>query len=99
MFKDKKIVVIMPAYNAAQTLQQTYNEVMNQGVVDEVIIVDDASRDETVDIAKSLPDRQFTSILKIKDMVPTKKPAISSPCNETQISLLWSIPIINTLPS
>ena len=56
MFKDKKIVVIMPAYNAAQTLQQTYNEVMNQGVVDEVIIVDDASRDETVDIAKSLPN-------------------------------------------
>jgi glycosyltransferase involved in cell wall biosynthesis len=54
MFKDKKVVVVMPAYNAAQTLQQTYNEVMSQGVVDEVIIVDDASRDETASIAKSL---------------------------------------------
>lgn len=56
MFKDKKVVVVMPAYNAAQTLQQTYDEVMSQGVVDEVIIVDDASRDETVNIAKSLPN-------------------------------------------
>jgi glycosyltransferase involved in cell wall biosynthesis len=56
MFGNKKVVVVMPAYNAAQTLQQTYNEVMNQGVVDEVIIVDDASRDETVNIAKSLPN-------------------------------------------
>jgi glycosyltransferase involved in cell wall biosynthesis len=56
MFGNKKVVVVMPAYNAAQTLQQTYNKVMNQGVVDEVIIVDDASRDETVNIAKSLPN-------------------------------------------
>jgi glycosyltransferase involved in cell wall biosynthesis len=56
MFGNKKVVIVMPAYNAAQTLQQTYDEVMNQGVVDEVIIVDDASRDETVDIAKSLPN-------------------------------------------
>ncbi len=55
MFKDKKVVVVMPAYNAAQTLQQTYDEVVNQGVVDEVIIVDDASHDETVNIARSLP--------------------------------------------
>lgn len=45
----------MPAYNAAQTLRQTYDEVMNQGVVDEVIVVDDASHDETANIAKSLP--------------------------------------------
>ncbi|MDD5063178.1 MAG: glycosyltransferase family 2 protein [Phycisphaerae bacterium] len=56
MFKDKKVIVVMPAYNAAQTLQQTYNEVMSQGVVDEVIVVDDASHDETADIAKSLPN-------------------------------------------
>jgi glycosyltransferase involved in cell wall biosynthesis len=56
MFKNKKVIVVMPAYNAAQTLQQTYGEVMNQGIVDEVIVVDDASRDETVVIAKSLPN-------------------------------------------
>ena len=45
----------MPAYNAAQTLQKTYNEVMEQDVVDLVIVVDDGSRDETVAIAKTLP--------------------------------------------
>jgi glycosyltransferase involved in cell wall biosynthesis len=56
MFKDKKVVVVMPAYNAAQTLRQTYDEVMGQGIVDEVIIVDDASYDETVSIARSLPN-------------------------------------------
>lgn len=52
---DKKIVVVMPAYNAARTLKQTYDEVMAQGVVDLVILVDDASGDDTVAIAASLP--------------------------------------------
>jgi len=55
MFKDKKVVVVMPAYNAASTLNMTYREVMAQGVVDEVVVVDDASHDETLKIAKSLP--------------------------------------------
>lgn len=45
----------MPAYNAAQTLRATYDEVMEQGVVDHVIVVDDASSDETAAIAESLP--------------------------------------------
>ncbi|MGC3988813.1 MAG: glycosyltransferase family 2 protein [Chthoniobacteraceae bacterium] len=56
MFNGKKIVVVMPAYNAARTLRQTYAEVMAQGIVDRVIIVDDASRDETVSLAHTLPD-------------------------------------------
>ena len=56
MVRDKKVVVVMPAYNAAKTLVQTYNEVMEQGVVDTVIVVDDASRDETSAIAKTLPN-------------------------------------------
>jgi len=55
MFKDKKVVVIMPAYNAAATLRRTYDEVMSQGVVDSVVVVDDASSDQTVEIAKGLP--------------------------------------------
>jgi len=55
MFRDKKVIVVMPAYNAAQTLQQTYNEVMDQGIVDLIILVDDASRDDTAAIAKTLP--------------------------------------------
>ena len=55
MYRDKKVVVVMPAYNAAQTLRTTYDEVMDQGVVDEVIVVDDASSDETTGVARSLP--------------------------------------------
>jgi glycosyltransferase involved in cell wall biosynthesis len=55
MFKGKKVVVIMPAYNAARTLQKTYDEVLEQGVVDDVIVVDDASQDATVSIARALP--------------------------------------------
>jgi len=55
MFKDKKVVVIMPAYNAAQTLRQTHDEAMAQDIVDLVIVVDDASEDETAAIAAKLP--------------------------------------------
>src|ERR1051326_1633473 len=54
MYRDKKIVVVMPAYNAAKTLRQTYAEVKDQGIVDTIILVDDKSRDETVSVAKSL---------------------------------------------
>ncbi len=55
MHLGRKIVVVMPAYNAARTLQRTYDEVMAQEVVDEVIVVDDGSRDETVGLARRLP--------------------------------------------
>ena len=54
MLSSQKIVVVMPAYNAARTLRQTYDEVMSQGIVDLVIVVDDASQDETVAIARTL---------------------------------------------
>jgi glycosyltransferase involved in cell wall biosynthesis len=56
MYADKKVVVVMPAYNAARTLLQTHAEVMAQGVVDLVIVVDDASRDQTTSLAHTLPD-------------------------------------------
>jgi glycosyltransferase involved in cell wall biosynthesis len=55
MFKDKKVVVVMPAYNAESTLERTHAEVMDQGVVDEVVLVDDASTDRTTAIAETLP--------------------------------------------
>ena len=55
MLHGKKIVVVMPAYNAERTLRQTYDEVMAQGMVDEVIVVDDSSHDDTVAIARTLP--------------------------------------------
>ena len=54
MLNGAKVTVIMPAYNAARTLQRTYDEVMEQGIVDLVIVVDDASHDETVAIARTL---------------------------------------------
>ena len=56
MFKDKKVIVVMPAYNAAKTLRRTYDEVMAQQIVDLIILVDDGSMDKTVIIAKSLPN-------------------------------------------
>jgi glycosyltransferase involved in cell wall biosynthesis len=54
MFNNHRIVVVMPAYNAARTLRQTYDEVMAQRIVDLVIVVDDASRDDTVAVARQL---------------------------------------------
>ena len=46
----------MPAYNAARTLRRTYDEVMAQEIVDQVIVVDDKSSDETISIARQLPN-------------------------------------------
>jgi glycosyltransferase involved in cell wall biosynthesis len=54
MYLNQKVVVVMPAYNAAKTLRQTYDEVCAQGVVDKIILVDDRSRDDTVVVAQSL---------------------------------------------
>ena len=53
MFHGKKIVVVMPAYNAAKTLERTYQEIPLD-LVDEVVVTDDASHDETVTEAKRL---------------------------------------------
>lgn len=53
MFHGKKIVVVMPAYNAARTLEQTWREIPLD-LVDEVLVTDDASQDETAEVAKSL---------------------------------------------
>lgn len=55
MYKDKKVIVVMPAYNAAQTLRRTYAEAMDQEIVDLIIVVDDGSHDETAAIARALP--------------------------------------------
>src|SRR5512133_1355101 len=53
MSKTPKVVVVMPAYNAARTLERTYND-LPKTVVDHVILVDDVSQDETVEIAQRL---------------------------------------------
>ncbi len=59
MLQGKKIVVVMPAYNAARTLEQTYREIPRD-VVDEVILVDDASSDSTIIKARELGIRAIS---------------------------------------
>ena len=53
MYKDKRVIVVMPAYNAAATLKKTIDEIPSD-LVDEVILCDDASKDNTVNKAKEL---------------------------------------------
>lgn len=50
---NKKVIAVMPAYNAAKTLEKTVRDIP-AGVIDEIILVDDGSRDETVKLAKKL---------------------------------------------
>ncbi|MFH1049960.1 MAG: glycosyltransferase family 2 protein [bacterium] len=58
MIDDKRIVVVLPAYNAGRTVEQTYGEIPFD-IVDEVVLVDDASHDDTVEVAKSLGIRHI----------------------------------------
>jgi glycosyltransferase involved in cell wall biosynthesis len=59
LLNGKKIIVVMPAYNAAKTLQQTYEEIPHD-VVDEILLVDDRSSDDTVNLARNM---QMTTFL------------------------------------
>lgn len=58
MLNGKKIVVVMPAYNAEKTLQRTYDEIPKD-IVDDIILIDDRSADRTVEVAKSLGLKVF----------------------------------------
>jgi len=53
MINGKKLIVVMPAYNAEQTLMQTYNDLPHE-IVDEIILVDDFSKDHTIEVARRL---------------------------------------------
>ena len=53
MLEGEKVIVVMPAYNAAETLEKTYNDLPRE-IVDEIILVDDVSQDVTVEIARRL---------------------------------------------
>lgn len=64
MINNKKVVVIMPAYNAEKTLEKTYNEIY-QNFVDEIILVDDFSSDKTKEISKQL---NITTIVHEKNL-------------------------------
>ena len=58
MLKNKKICVVLPAYNAETTLRQTYEEIPFD-IVDEVILVDDCSQDATVEVGQALGIRHI----------------------------------------
>ena len=58
MMNGRRVVVVMPAYNAALTIARTHQEVLEHEFVDHVIVVDDASRDDTVARARALPRTQ-----------------------------------------
>src|SRR6516165_10458153 len=53
MYRGKKIVVVMPAYNAERTLERTCEEI-DRTLVDDIVLVDDASHDRTAEIARRL---------------------------------------------
>jgi glycosyltransferase involved in cell wall biosynthesis len=54
MIAGKKVVVVMPAYNAERTIEKTWREVIAHDIVDQVIVVDDASQDATLALARRL---------------------------------------------
>jgi glycosyltransferase involved in cell wall biosynthesis len=65
MINNKIITVVLPAYNAEKTLEQTYREIPFD-IVDHVILVDDLSRDSTVEVAKSLGIKHIVTHLENK---------------------------------
>lgn len=60
MYNNKKVVVVFPAYNAASTLEKTYKEIPFD-IVDEVVLVDDCSKDNTVELARSIGIKHIVS--------------------------------------
>ena len=65
MINNKKVVVVLPAYNAGKTLKITYDEIPFD-IVDDVILVDDASKDNTVEVGKELGIRHIVKHEKNK---------------------------------
>ena len=96
MFRGKKVVVVMPAYNAARTLRQTHAEVMEQEIVDEIVLVDDASDDDTIAIARTLPGMSVHVQPRNRGYGANQKNVTSSPWRRTPTSSSWFIPIIST---
>ena len=79
MIEGKKIIVVLPAYNAEKTLEKTYQEIPFD-VVDDVILVDDKSNDQTVKKHKSWALRIFLSTIKIKVMEQIRRHVMTMLC-------------------
>ena len=99
MFRGKKIFAVMLAYNAARTLRQTYDEVMAQEVVDTVVIVDDASQDETTTSPRSCRTLASKRIPRISATGKTRRRATAWPSSSAPTSSSWCIPTASTRPS
>ncbi len=81
MYQGKKVIVVLPAYNAAKTLEITFNEIPFD-VVDDVILVDDASSDETVNKGRELGITHIVSHFQNKGYGGNQKT-----CYNTALSL------------
>ena len=97
MYKNKKVIVVMPAYNAAQTLKMTYDEVMAQEIVDLVILVDDASHDETPSYCRQTSQDQGSCPRKKQRIWGQSKDLLQDGSGRGRRTLSsWCIPIIST---
>ena len=79
MLNNKKIVVVLPAYNAAKTLEKTFNEIPFD-IVDEVVLVDDSSKDDTIEIGYRIGIKHiikhdknlgYGEVVKVIDLIKT----------------------------
>ena len=77
MLNGKKIIVVMPAYNAENTLEKTYSEIPFD-IVDDVILVDDASRDRTPELSRQWASTPL-STRRTWGMEETRKAATARP--------------------
>jgi hypothetical protein len=73
MLNGKRIVVVLPAYNAAKTLEMTYSEIPFE-FVDDVVLVDDASRDDTAEVASGSASGPL-SMSRTRATAGTRRPA------------------------
>jgi glycosyltransferase involved in cell wall biosynthesis len=99
LLKGKKIIIVMPAYNAAKTLRKTYEEVTAEEIVDLVIVVDDGSHDETVSIARSLPSTIVYAHDKNRGYGANQKSCYRLAMEKGGILSLWSTRITSIPPS
>ena len=85
MFHGKKIVVVMPAYNAARTLEQTYREIPLD-LVDDVVLTDDASHDDTVEVARAARPAHARPRRRTAATAATRRPATPRRCGSAPTS-------------
>ena len=92
----RKVIVIMPAYNAEKTLQRTLDDIPMDWV-DEIILVDDHSRDGTVALARKLGLASLRPPRRTGATAATRRPATPRPSNGAARSWSWSTPTTSTI--